>query len=93
MTKNDFHFAQLLFVLIKLFHLVEGIEKEENIDAELLWYLEVISELVRCDGKELLPYKDSLNKVLKQTLHLKCKKAYSRAGKVSTSLSCVCLRL
>lgn len=69
---------------------VEGIEKEENIDAELLWYLEVISELVRCDGKELLPYKDSLNKVLKQTLHLKCKKAYSRAGKFLKAILSSC---
>ena len=61
---------------------VEGIKDEENVDEELLWNLEILSELVRCAGHELLPYKDLLEKVIESTIHLKCKKAYTRGSKV-----------
>ena len=66
--------------------LVEGVEKEEHVDSKLLWYMEILAEIVQCDGKVLLPYKNVLRDVLNLTLHLKCKKAYSRAGKVSDYL-------
>ena len=61
---------------------VDGIKDEENVDAELLWNLEILSELVRCTGKELLPYISYLEDVVSSTITLKCKKAYSRSAKV-----------
>ena len=61
---------------------MEGVKSEEHVDPKLLWYLEVLSEF-HCDGKELLPYREILNEVLTLTLHMKCKKVYCRAGKVS----------
>lgn len=60
-----------------------GVQDEEHADSKLLWYLELLSEMVRCDGKALLKYKDMLKEIIHLTIHLKCKKAYSRAGKVN----------
>ncbi len=62
--------------------LADGISDEENVDAELLWNLEILSEIVRCSGNELLPYIRELEKVISLTIGLKCKKAYSRGAKV-----------
>lgn len=65
-----------------IFFLVDGVQNEEHVDPELLWYLEMLSEIGRCNGVELLPYKDSLKEVIRLTIHMKCKKAYSRASQV-----------
>lgn len=62
---------------------MEGISEEENVDGELLWNLEILSELIRCTGKELLPYLSQLDEIVAATISLKCKKAYSRSAKVS----------
>eukprot|EP00794_Sanderia_malayensis_P017775 gene17775-19551_t len=60
----------------------DGISDEENVDAELLWHLEILSEVARCSGDEMLPYIDQLEEVISLTIGLKCKKAYSRSAKI-----------
>ena len=57
-------------------------EVEENVDSELLWFLEIVSEIICCDGKELLVYKDLITDVLALTIHIKCKKAHTKVTKV-----------
>ena len=54
----------------------DDILNEEFLDHELLFGLQIISELVRCDGKHLVPYKELIVRVLDRTLHLKCRKGY-----------------
>ena len=41
-----------------------------------------VLQLVRCDGKHILTYKDDLMPVLRATLHLRCKEASEIAGNV-----------
>ena len=60
----------------------DDIKDEETVDGELVWNLEILSELVRCTGKELLPYISELESIISSTINLKCKKAYTRSAKV-----------
>jgi len=71
----------------------DGVQEEEHVDSELLWYLEILAELVQCDGKELLLYKDLLKEIIRLTIHLKCKKAYSRSGKLLKAVLCSCTEM
>ncbi len=66
------HFCKLVLTLTES----DDILNEEFLDHELLFSLQIISELVRCDGKYLLNYSDLLVKVLTRTLHFKCRKGY-----------------
>ncbi|XP_077341678.1 proteasome activator complex subunit 4 [Lithobates pipiens] len=50
---------------------------EEELDKELLWNLQLLSEITRVDGEKLLPYKDQLVKILRRTLHFTCKQGYT----------------
>ncbi|XP_044145613.1 proteasome activator complex subunit 4 isoform X2 [Bufo gargarizans] len=50
---------------------------EEELDKELLWNLQLLSEITRVDGAKFLPYKDQLVKILQQTLHFTCKQGYT----------------
>ncbi|XP_053568667.1 proteasome activator complex subunit 4 [Bombina bombina] len=50
---------------------------EEELDKELLWNLQLLSEITRVDGKKFLPYKEQLVKILQRTLHFKCKQGYA----------------
>ncbi|PFX25214.1 Proteasome activator complex subunit 4B [Stylophora pistillata] len=52
---------------------VEGVADEEEVDDQLLWNLQLLSEVVRCSGT--LEYKDKLITAIKSTIHLKCKEA------------------
>ena len=45
-----------------------------------LMLLIMFSQIVRCNGKALLPYKGELVTVLNATLHLKCKDAADLSG-------------
>ncbi|XP_031434367.1 proteasome activator complex subunit 4A isoform X3 [Clupea harengus] len=58
----------------------EEVQKEEELDKELLWNLQLLSEVTRLDGDKLLPYSAQLVRTLRQTLHLKCKQGYSLAS-------------
>ncbi|PKU42955.1 proteasome activator complex subunit 4 [Limosa lapponica baueri] len=49
---------------------------DEELDKELLWNLQLLSEITRVDGKKLLPYREQLGKILQRTLHLTCKQGY-----------------
>ncbi|XP_016892945.1 proteasome activator complex subunit 4A isoform X2 [Cynoglossus semilaevis] len=52
---------------------------EEELDKELLWNLQLLSEVTRVDGEKLLPYRTQLVQILQLTLHLKCKQGYTLA--------------
>ncbi|XP_068089225.1 proteasome activator complex subunit 4 isoform X1 [Hyperolius riggenbachi] len=50
---------------------------EEELDKELLWNLQLLSEVTRVDGEKLLPYRDQLVRILQRTLHFRCKQGYT----------------
>ncbi|KAM9803831.1 proteasome activator complex subunit 4A [Neosynchiropus ocellatus] len=49
---------------------------EEELDKELLWNLQLLSEVTRVDGDKILQYRSELVQILQLTLHLKCKQGY-----------------
>ncbi|MBN3306472.1 PSME4 protein, partial [Amia calva] len=55
----------------------DDVLREEELDKELLWSLQLLSEITRVDGDKLLPYRPQLVPILRRTLHLKCKQGYS----------------
>uniref|UniRef100_A0A8D3EDD9 Proteasome activator subunit 4 n=1 Tax=Scophthalmus maximus TaxID=52904 RepID=A0A8D3EDD9_SCOMX len=52
---------------------------DEELDKELLWNLQLLSEVTRVDGDKVLPYRSDLVQILQLTLHLKCKQGYTLA--------------
>ncbi|XP_006004010.1 proteasome activator complex subunit 4 isoform X2 [Latimeria chalumnae] len=58
----------------------DDILHEEELDKELLWNLQLLSEIARVDGDKLLPYGEQLVKILHRTLHLTCKQGYTLSG-------------
>lgn len=67
------HFCKLILALTES----EDVLKEETLDDQLLFSMLVLSEIIKCDGAELLPYADMLIKVLDRTLHLTSRKGYA----------------
>uniref|UniRef100_A0A4W6E8I3 Proteasome activator subunit 4 n=1 Tax=Lates calcarifer TaxID=8187 RepID=A0A4W6E8I3_LATCA len=57
----------------------EEVLNEEELDKELLWNLQLLSEVTRVDGDKILPYRSDLVQILQLTLHLKCKQGYTLA--------------
>ncbi|XP_029377126.1 proteasome activator complex subunit 4A isoform X3 [Echeneis naucrates] len=57
----------------------EEVLNEEELDKELLWNLQLLSEVTRVDGYKILPYRSDLVQILQLTLHLKCKQGYTLA--------------
>uniref|UniRef100_A0AAR2JD79 Proteasome activator Blm10 mid region domain-containing protein n=1 Tax=Pygocentrus nattereri TaxID=42514 RepID=A0AAR2JD79_PYGNA len=57
----------------------EDVLNEEELDKELLWNLQLLSEVTRVDGEKLLPYRTQLVQILQLTLRLRCKQGYSLA--------------
>uniref|UniRef100_A0A671S4I9 Proteasome activator complex subunit 4B-like n=1 Tax=Sinocyclocheilus anshuiensis TaxID=1608454 RepID=A0A671S4I9_9TELE len=57
----------------------EDVSNEEELDKELLWNLQLLSEVSRVDGEKLLPYRTQLVQILQLTLRLRCKQGYSLA--------------
>ncbi|XP_046884684.1 proteasome activator complex subunit 4A isoform X1 [Hypomesus transpacificus] len=57
----------------------EEVLNEEELDKELLWNLQLLSEVTRVDGDKLLPYSSQLLQVLQLSLHLRCKQGYALA--------------
>ncbi|MGH0173133.1 UNVERIFIED_CONTAM: hypothetical protein FKN15_013552 [Acipenser sinensis] len=75
--KHMFPYSIVFFLKHKcLFFLDEDILREEELDKELLWNLQLLSEITRVDGDKLLPYREQCVKILQRTLHLKCKQGY-----------------
>ncbi|XP_061414922.1 proteasome activator complex subunit 4 isoform X2 [Lethenteron reissneri] len=60
----------------------EEVQQEEELDKELIWNLQLLSEIVRINGAEVLPYRGQLESILKRTLWLKNKQGYTLAGKL-----------
>uniref|UniRef100_A0A8C8IE53 Uncharacterized protein n=1 Tax=Oncorhynchus tshawytscha TaxID=74940 RepID=A0A8C8IE53_ONCTS len=56
-----------------------AVSNEEELDKELLWNLQLLSEVTRVDGDKILPYSTQLVQILQLTLHLKCKQGYTLA--------------
>uniref|UniRef100_A0A4W6E8G7 Proteasome activator subunit 4 n=1 Tax=Lates calcarifer TaxID=8187 RepID=A0A4W6E8G7_LATCA len=62
-----------------LLSLSSEVLNEEELDKELLWNLQLLSEVTRVDGDKILPYRSDLVQILQLTLHLKCKQGYTLA--------------
>ncbi|XP_051507905.1 proteasome activator complex subunit 4A isoform X2 [Myxocyprinus asiaticus] len=60
----------------------EEVLNEEELDKELMWNLQLLSEVTRVDGDKLLLYSSQLVQILQLTLHLKCKMGYNLACKL-----------
>ncbi|KAM7385735.1 hypothetical protein PAMP_001796 [Pampus punctatissimus] len=57
----------------------EEVFNEEELDKELMWNLQLLSEVTRVDGHKILPYRSDLVQILQLTLRLKCKQGYTLA--------------
>ncbi|KAL4238306.1 Proteasome activator complex subunit 4 [Mactra antiquata] len=53
----------------------------EHLDDSFLWNLLMFSQLLRCDGSKLIPYKSKIVDVFSYILRLKCIQGYEIAGK------------
>uniref|UniRef100_A0A8C1B7R2 Proteasome activator subunit 4 n=1 Tax=Cyprinus carpio carpio TaxID=630221 RepID=A0A8C1B7R2_CYPCA len=60
----------------------EEVLNEEELDKELMWNLQLFSEVTRVGGDQLLVYRSQLVQILQLTLHLKCKQGYNLACKL-----------
>ncbi|GFN96540.1 proteasome activator complex subunit 4 [Plakobranchus ocellatus] len=59
-----------------------GVYEEEHLDNAFMWNLLILSQLMRCDGVQLLTYKSELLDVIQASVHLKCVQAYEMAGQL-----------
>uniref|UniRef100_A0A673BIM3 Proteasome activator subunit 4b n=1 Tax=Sphaeramia orbicularis TaxID=375764 RepID=A0A673BIM3_9TELE len=57
----------------------EELQNEEELDKELLWNLQLLSEVTRVDGEQLLKYRGDLERILRVCVRLHCKRAYTLA--------------
>lgn len=54
----------------------------EQLDNELLYNLLILSEMLDCNGRALVPYVDELVRILDRTLHLNCRQGALMASKL-----------
>ncbi|XP_035997904.1 proteasome activator complex subunit 4B isoform X2 [Fundulus heteroclitus] len=57
----------------------EELQNEGELDKELLWNLQLLSEVIRVDGEQLLKYQGELERILCVCVSLRCKQAYTLA--------------
>ncbi|CAK6951662.1 proteasome activator complex subunit 4A isoform X1 [Scomber scombrus] len=57
----------------------EEVLNEEELDKELMWNLQLLSEVTRVDGDKILRYRSDLVQILQLTLRLKSKQGYTLA--------------
>uniref|UniRef100_A0A665UKH4 Proteasome activator subunit 4b n=1 Tax=Echeneis naucrates TaxID=173247 RepID=A0A665UKH4_ECHNA len=57
----------------------EELLSEDELDKELLWNLQLLSEVTRVDGEQLLKYQGDLERILRVCVRLRCKRAYTLA--------------
>ncbi|XP_047183780.1 proteasome activator complex subunit 4B-like isoform X2 [Scophthalmus maximus] len=64
-----------------IFHITdnEELQSEIELDKELLWNLQLLSEVTRVDGEQLLKYQGDLERILCVCVRLRCKRAYALA--------------
>ncbi|KAG7228067.1 hypothetical protein INR49_005689 [Caranx melampygus] len=55
------------------------LQSEDELDKELLWNLQLLSEVTRVDGEQLLKYQGDLEQILCVCVRLRCKRAYTLA--------------
>ena len=68
----------LPFIHKKLMSLIsDSTMEDENLDKEVLWNLQMMSEIVRSNGQELIKYKHLIVDVLKKSLRMTCKQGSS----------------
>ncbi|KAL3873182.1 hypothetical protein ACJMK2_036330 [Sinanodonta woodiana] len=60
----------------------EEVLTDEHLDNGFLWNLLMLSQLIRCNGQELLPYKEELMEVICITIKLKCVEGYEIVGQL-----------
>uniref|UniRef100_A0A8D0D4A4 Proteasome activator subunit 4 n=1 Tax=Sander lucioperca TaxID=283035 RepID=A0A8D0D4A4_SANLU len=60
-----------------IFHITDS--HEDELDKELLWNLQLLSEVTRVDGEQLLKYQGDLERILCVCVRLRCKRAYTLA--------------
>lgn len=80
------HFSKLVITLTES----DDVATEELLDDELLFSLLLLSEVVRCNGRELLPHVELLRKVLHRTLHLSSRKGYLLASTLLRNMLRAC---
>ncbi|XP_031565856.1 proteasome activator complex subunit 4-like [Actinia tenebrosa] len=64
----------------------EDLKHQEETDNQLLWNLQILTEIVRSNGSKILAYKKEIIKTLKSTIHLKNKEAATLAAKLLENL-------
>ncbi|XP_033963005.1 LOW QUALITY PROTEIN: proteasome activator complex subunit 4B [Pseudochaenichthys georgianus] len=57
----------------------EELQSEDKLDKELLWNLQLLSEVTRVDGEQLLKFQGDLERILCVCVRLRCKQAYTLA--------------
>uniref|UniRef100_A0A3P8VNZ5 Proteasome activator Blm10 mid region domain-containing protein n=1 Tax=Cynoglossus semilaevis TaxID=244447 RepID=A0A3P8VNZ5_CYNSE len=64
-----------------IFHFTdnEELQNEDELDKELLWNLQLLSEVTRVDGEQLLKYQGDLERIVCVCVRLRCKQAYTLA--------------
>ncbi|KAA8581409.1 hypothetical protein FQN60_002990 [Etheostoma spectabile] len=64
-----------------IFHITdnEELQSEVELDKELLWNLQLLSEVTRVDGEQLLKYQGDLERILCVCVRLRCKRTYTLA--------------
>uniref|UniRef100_A0A3P8U275 Uncharacterized protein n=1 Tax=Amphiprion percula TaxID=161767 RepID=A0A3P8U275_AMPPE len=60
-----------------IFHITDS--HGDELDKELLWNLQLLSEVTRVDGEQLLKYQGDLERILCVCVRLRCKRAYTLA--------------
>lgn len=80
------HFTKLVMALTGS----DEVATEELLDDELLFDLLLLSEMVRCNGKELIPHLPSLRDVLRRTLHLSSRRGYLLASSLLRNVLRAC---
>jgi proteasome activator subunit 4 len=58
----------------------------ERADKELLWYLQLTTEIVRCPGSALLPYESELTAIIDWCVRLQCKQASKQVAQLLQSI-------
>jgi len=61
----------------KILEITENISKEEKVDQQLIYFLNLFRGLIQCNGSYLIYYKKSIIEILDRTLDFKYVDAYS----------------
>ncbi|XP_032233646.1 proteasome activator complex subunit 4 isoform X2 [Nematostella vectensis] len=79
-------FLPRCFSVIESTTSADGARNDEEIDDQLLWNLQILSEVVRSKGTDILEYRHELVRALKSTIHLKNKEGATMAAKLLENL-------